>query len=976
MERLIADARINRVKETYKQWLVPMEGGYGPLLWTVATIKSTQREAEQKYLSLSPYTIEANVSANPQVNPGDLPSGKIEKVREFISEGPSPLSVVEFWQGGNRYCFRWKDGVMLERIVQEEGRLSGGPLYVRVDGKKVKMAREVVKDEKGNMVKDKNGKPLKRWVAIPWDREKGWGDPIPLEQGKKGENKPLAKIPQGIPDGVVLPDGTQTTPNTVIGKKLPVTVKMPDGKEKSFQLAWEGAHEGGAYMVKEEIMPEIGKPNSGEFREVEGTNVAKGAMGFFASNLLLVLSTGVNPVVDQVSGSKEEKDTSASKEIPADVQKKIEDSLKRLDQIRDWLETHSVIKEDIQKINALLNEINSSMNDSSINNEEKKKYAVSLIQLLSVNAGQKEAMIEGSPLQYELLEINDRVQNILVKIGSPAVESLIEALKKPRERRAVRFQIIWVLGTIKDPSAIPTLIEVLQQDLDSTIREQAATQLGGMKIKQAIVPLQEALKDPDGSVRKTALKGLLEIGGPDAVAAGARKALKVGNRESREDAMKALGEYGNGGDLKLLEDVVNDKGEDMAVRKAALGAYNQIAIRGFEEVLNGNDPTLWLEAVGKLEEFKATDSLIKTMRQHTNLEIRTTAARALSSLADQKVLWDAGSLQGALDSEGDFTIRSHLVVALETIKRNAMEVINSDKPGDNKNVWHAFYALGYIGDVEVVQRLQEIVKNDTGDKKEGANVALNHIKERARKSLNNQEKPWRWREEIDVLAAMGDYKTIQNNIEICRWELTTKLSSEHSEDYYNFLIQTLVVEDEVTSQLAGDALVQQGEKGINHLRGVVIQDKSQPVKVRKKAVLLLGEIGGLEVVATLEEAAGDKDEGIRKAAQQGFTKLNERYDVSALNRIASNEQEPPERRQGALWLLGRRSGKFEQTPAKKSLRYALEDPDIEIRTTALHALGVLGDREGLRTASLNSKYPDVKEGAQTELKRLKKNEEE
>src|SRR5271157_1077577 len=64
----------------------------------------------------------------------------------------------------------------------------------------------------------------------------------------------------------------------------------------------------------------------------------------------------------------------------------------------------------------------------------------------------------------------------LSKIGTPAVEPLIRALKYRKDSN-VRINVARVLGKIKDPRAVEPLIAALK-DTDGTVRSQAALALG------------------------------------------------------------------------------------------------------------------------------------------------------------------------------------------------------------------------------------------------------------------------------------------------------------------------------------------------------------------------------------------------------------------------------------------------------------------------------------------------------------------
>ena len=95
----------------------------------------------------------------------------------------------------------------------------------------------------------------------------------------------------------------------------------------------------------------------------------------------------------------------------------------------------------------------------------------------------------------------------LVKMGEPAVEPLIHALKD--EDSGVRREAIKTLVKIGEPAVEP-LIQALK-DEDSDVRRGAAWALGKIGDERAVEPLTEALEDEYQVVREAAKKALADI---------------------------------------------------------------------------------------------------------------------------------------------------------------------------------------------------------------------------------------------------------------------------------------------------------------------------------------------------------------------------------------------------------------------------------------------------------------------------------
>jgi HEAT repeat protein len=139
-------------------------------------------------------------------------------------------------------------------------------------------------------------------------------------------------------------------------------------------------------------------------------------------------------------------------------------------------------------------------------------------------------------------KLRGRAAETLVAIGSASVDSLIQTLRNPSD--LVRWRAARALGEIADPRAIRPLIEALGeediflrrdaanalrvfgseaveplifalQDTPSRIQKEAAEVLGRLEDRRAIKPLLAMLEDPSTEVRCAALWALGELGDSD-----------------------------------------------------------------------------------------------------------------------------------------------------------------------------------------------------------------------------------------------------------------------------------------------------------------------------------------------------------------------------------------------------------------------------------------------------------------------------
>ena len=91
---------------------------------------------------------------------------------------------------------------------------------------------------------------------------------------------------------------------------------------------------------------------------------------------------------------------------------------------------------------------------------------------------------------------------IFQRIGSPAVPLLLEALKRPDD--LVVQRVAWVLGDIKDSSAVDGLMGVCGHSCWQ-VRDEAVASLGRIGSAKAAETVRAALQDTIGQVRKSAV---------------------------------------------------------------------------------------------------------------------------------------------------------------------------------------------------------------------------------------------------------------------------------------------------------------------------------------------------------------------------------------------------------------------------------------------------------------------------------------
>ena len=179
------------------------------------------------------------------------------------------------------------------------------------------------------------------------------------------------------------------------------------------------------------------------------------------------------------------------------------------------------------------------------------------------------------------------------------------------------------------------------------IRCRAAHFLGYFAGTRSVSALIEALSDPNGEVRETALRSLAWIGDPDAVPAVAATALSDPSAAVRRTAAFQLGRIRSSDAVPALIDALDDPSRD--VRMSALRSLERIgderAIPRIAEVA-GQDPALGpstraTEMLAKLGDPRAAplflSLLTETDRHLADGRYRTSLPEGSSRLVEQ--LW-------------------------------------------------------------------------------------------------------------------------------------------------------------------------------------------------------------------------------------------------------------------------------------------------------------------------------------------------
>jgi HEAT repeat protein/DNA-binding MarR family transcriptional regulator len=274
-------------------------------------------------------------------------------------------------------------------------------------------------------------------------------------------------------------------------------------------------------------------------------------------------------------------------------------------------------------------------------------------------------------------ESDDRLIEIaaflLTRTGNQAVcPELLDILKHgdPSWRRA---QCAISLGNLRDPFAVPTLFQCLQ-DSASILRQSAATALGWIGASEAVPGLIIRLSDEVENVRVSAATALGRIGTPEAVPGLITTLNDVANAV-RGSAATALGRIGASEAVPKLITCLSDTADN--VRASAAKALGRIraseAIPELTACLSDEANRVRgsaAMALGRIGAPEATSTLMEHMHQEANPITRGAFAVALgkSGTSEEAVL----GLVGCLNDEAENVRHSVTTALVRTTARNAV----------------------------------------------------------------------------------------------------------------------------------------------------------------------------------------------------------------------------------------------------------------------------------------------------------------
>jgi len=480
--------------------------------------------------------------------------------------------------------------------------------------------------------------------------------------------------------------------------------------------------------------------------------------------------------------------------------------------------------------------------------------------------------------------IREKAERELVKIGEPAVESLIHALEN--DSFAVRCRAASALGKIKDTRAIEPLIQRFTDEQQVQIK--AAVALGRIG-KPAIKPLIQVLEVYNHEIREGAVMALGEIGDPEAVGP-LLNSLKDGCSTVRWRAATALRKIADERSIQPLIHALSD--QDFLVRWHASSSLGKI---------------------GKA----AVDPLLQAL-QNTSYETKYGAACALESVLVLKTVDPFIHL--LKDEHPEIRCKATSILGnLGRITCATRPLIKALKDNDKRVRLHAAEALGNLGDLSAIGPLFNATNDHEYAVREAVAISLTKLRDTVGPVLRTMN--LRSGEIHNGVIRTRERKRFSGFFEVLAWALRES--------------------EQATRMASALALgVIGGPRPIEPLGQALNDEKDEDVRLA--VVDSLGTIGRTEAIKFLKQALNDESPRIRRKALGALTFLRDISAVEPLLRLLRSENS--EVRWSAAEDLGRLGG-GNQT-AEKIIREELSNVEDNIKKEAVHALETMTEEKG------------------------------
>ncbi len=490
----------------------------------------------------------------------------------------------------------------------------------------------------------------------------------------------------------------------------------------------------------------------------------------------------------------------------------------------------------------------------------------------------------------------------LIEIGARRPQSLIAALNNPTPE--VRLHIAEVLGDLRNPQAVPALIERLNDSAEfPNVRHAAAQALGKIGDRGAVPALVRAAQEGDFWVRYAAVEALGKIG--DERAVEPLLALMPQDAWTRPAIVQALGNLER---LEAVEPLVTAlTAANEAVRVASMEALIKIVIEP------GTAQRVDADKAVRVRELIPVPTLVDELNKRAEPS-SAYAAHLLGWLAAPEALPDLIATLG----HGNETLRYAATEAILRYSHTAvpalLEALHSHEALIREG---AAELLGIQADAEAVPALRARLSDESVEVRQAALRALGSLGTDAAYEglLQALEDPAIYDTALGVLGQLRD--------------------SAPTSNFKEYLQHDLYAGQSATRRAAALALSLFGDEFAVSLllNATRLPDDS----IRQPAAEALAQVRGNRAVGTLIEALGDRDWLVRQKVIEALSYIPDGRAITALLQMVHDPE----------WRVRRAVvdalDHIKDSRIYEPLQVLARDPDRWIRRATMQVCAALGD---------------------------------
>lgn len=451
----------------------------------------------------------------------------------------------------------------------------------------------------------------------------------------------------------------------------------------------------------------------------------------------------------------------------------------------------------------------------------------------------------------------------------------------------VRLFCCNILGQIGDPRALPALIAVLADPVEN-VRTGAVENLGRFRGPQATEALIQCLESDELALRFAALEALANQSANIPLPMLERLLGQSILRKAVFDVM-STGNYPEA--LELMVAGLNDSARSS--REAALRAlWATVVVRG-EEVR---------DRIINLLRSELSDSQVQTLAESLGSHDQDVRRAVVAALGAASSPGNSDALLSLINDEGVYRpLRESLAYMSHDALRDWLERFDSFEPNAQAV---AALAFGKAGFKDALPQLHRSLRSESGRLVRSAAEAVGDLGD-----------------EQSVADLAGLLQHVYPDVREAAEVALESIGTDHPE----------MVVDAIQAGLA-----------------------STDPSVRAASVRVLGQVAGDEsVIDRLSVALGDVDPQVRAAAAEALAAAHFAEAGQGLARAIADE-DPGVRRTVAFALAH-----YESEDALKALKAALKDPDLWVRAEAARSLGRLASDASLEILEQAFKDPQL-----------------